>query len=211
MKVSMRQDKRIYRVIFGTIIVIGAALWWTYGSGRDLFDTSNVNQEDEAVAIIGTGYDIEGTDSGEIIYTDYDNGFRLLLPEGWSVGGPDDSGFVWFMDTEAQAQEGEDTELGQGMKIDVFVFRAEYSTLEDWVAEETSWYEQDELLEQKEIVVGGQTATKIKVDVLGYTIATFVWYNDLEYTIAAYVGDSEDKGKYSAEFSKILSGFEFID
>lgn len=207
----MRQDKRIYRVIFGIIIVIGAALWWTYGSGGDLFDTSNVNQEDESAAIVGTGYDIEETDSGETIYTDYDNGFRILLPEGWSVGGLEDSGFVWFLDPEAQEQEGEDTELGQGMKIDVSVSQAEHPTLEDWVTEETSWYEQDELLEQKEIVVDGQTAMKIKVDVMGYTIATFVRYNDLEYTISAYVGDSEDRAKYSAEFSKILSGFEFVD
>jgi len=36
-------------------------------------------------------------------------------------------------------------------------------------------------------------------------------HGDEQFIIAGYVGDSEDKEKYSAVYSKILSTFEFLD
>ncbi|MFA5135414.1 MAG: hypothetical protein WC505_06550 [Patescibacteria group bacterium] len=209
MKVSIRQDKLIFRIIFGVVIVIGAALWWTYGFEDGFLNTSNVPAENTTAAPAGRGYDIGETAQGETVFTSYDDGYSLTLPEGWAIDGPDEFGYVSFIDAVALRQP--DADPIQGMKVEVYAYEAEYGLLGEWVAEETDWYGADELLEQREVVVGSEPAVQVTANSLGYTITAYVRHNDFEYTISASVGELDDKEKYSAEFSKILDGFGFVE
>jgi len=104
------------------------------------------------------------------------------------------------------------SELLQGMKMEIYSYTVEEGvTLQEIVDQNLSGMLIEEVPEQKEIVVDGEPAIKIKMDVLGYSVTTYVLKGDYYYTIAGYIGDQSDKEKYEAKYSSIVSTFEFLD
>jgi len=208
----MKVQMKVFSTIFIAVLIIGGLLW-NYFWPED--DTANSNTAvNSSVITGGEGYELYDTEDGDLRFINNEYGYQLTLPEGWdaffSEDAPDDLSFVWFEDSIAQAQTGE-SELLQGMKIDIFADLAVYSSLDEWYAAETEWLEPNEKLEEIDTTVGGEQAKKIKVDVLGYTLSTFVLHGDKQFIIAGYVGDTENKEEYSAIYSKILSTFEFLE
>ena len=207
----MKVQMKVFSTLFIAVLIIGGLLW-NYFSPDDA-DNSNTLANTRAVSS-SEGYELFDAEDGELRFTNNEYGYQLTFPKGWdaffSEDAPDDLSFVWFEDSVAQEQTGA-SELLQGMKIDIFSDQAIYSSLDEWYMAETEWLTHDEKLEEKDTSVDGEPAKKIKVEVLGYTLSTFVLQGGKQFTIAGYVGDTEDKEKYSAEYSKILSTFEFLD
>ena len=214
----MNSKKRTQNiVIFGLVILAVIAIYEL--ALRDMLmdlpddnDTANIavneSTSSEPYAIT------EGAD-GELVFTNITYKYRITLPDDWVVDpvwSPDATGALErtaFFNSRAMEQE-EELELIQGMKMEVYrQFLEPGTTLEDIAASEVE-FSGESVLENKDTIVDSIPGVKIKTDMLGYTIATHVVIDDNWYIIAGYVGNTEDKEKYSALYSRILSDFEFI-
>ena len=209
----MTTQLKVFSAIFISVLIIGGAIWYAVSPDDDT-DNSNTTVNTQAVTN-SKGYELYDTADGELRFTNNEYHYQLTFPEGWEAFTPEetpaDLNFVWFEDSVAQEQTVV-SELLQGMKIEISVQQLEqYISLEGYFETNTSWLEDDMILEQKEVVIDGVPGIKLKTDVMGYSITTFFVNDPHQYWIAGYVGDSEDIEKYSAEYSKILSTFEFLD
>ena len=146
----------------------------------------------------------------KLIFINYLYSYKISFPDDWTVDEIYQPDYVAFYDSVAKEQEIV-TELLQGMKIDVFVLSAESGmTLEDKVDEEVMDMDES-MIERKDTFVDTQPAIKVKMDVLGYSVATYVLYSDYFYIIAGYIGAESEIEKYTALYSSILSDFTFLE
>lgn len=161
---------------------------------------------------VNTNQNINEQTSGveELVYTSNDNTYQITFPEGWEV---DDSGggtLAAFYDPIAQLQF-EATELYMGMKMEIYVDHTNPGdTVESYINDLVEATGED-LLEQTNVIVDGEPAIKLKMDVLGYSIATYVVKDDHIFIIAGYIGNGDDISKYTAKYSGIVDSMEFLD
>lgn len=215
----MNSKKRTQNIVIFALVIIAVIAIYELAL-RDILmgvpeDTDNTNTAVNASMATDPFVVTEGAD-GELIFTNNTYDYQITLPEDWVVDpfwSSTDTGALErtaFFNDRAMEQP-EATELMQGMKIEVYTQSLEPgTTLEDIAAAEVE-FAGEFVLEQKDTIVDSEPGKKIKTEMLGYIIATYVVVDDLWYNIVGYVGNSEDKEKYSALYSRILSNFEFID
>ena len=195
----MSQKGASKTIILIAVILIGGGVMFYLGIQYQTAENSN---DDNGTAI-------NTLEENSVEYTNEQANFKLKLPEGWSVE-EDGADYTSFMDPISQQQEIV-TELLQGMKMEVWISPISGVTLEEAVNAELDNYADDEVIERKNVSIDGQDAVKVKMYVLGYSITTYIIYNDNFYKVVGYVGNEQEDSKYVALYSKILSDFEFLD
>jgi hypothetical protein len=195
----MSQKGSAKTIILIAVVIIGGGIMFYLGIQYQ--DTENSNSDNSAA--------VNALEENPVEYTNEEANFKLKLPKGWSVE-EDSADYVSFMDPVSQQQEIV-TELLQGMKMEVWISSISGVTLEQAVSAELDNYADDEIIEKKDISVDGQEAVKVKMYVLGYSITSYIIYNDNFYKVVGYVGNEQEDSKYVALYSKILSDFEFLD
>lgn len=191
----MNRNTRLI-IIIAVIIIAGGFMMY---AGVKYQGNQNSNNENSELN--------NSTDSASIVYTNDQYNYQVAFPEGWAK--QDDQGdYVSWMGPVALEQE-EDSELIQGMKIEIWTTDMLGVSLADAVDAELDIYSADEILERKDISVDGQEAVKVKTNMMGYTIATYIIVDDILYKFIGYVGDEQENAKYVAQYSSILNTFEF--
>ena len=146
----------------------------------------------------------------KLIFTNSLYQYKIRLPDDWSIDDIDIPSYVAFYDPEAAEQEIV-SELLQGMKMEVYVLDMPAGmTLEEKVNADITDFE-EAVIDSKDVLVDNQPAIKVKMDVLGYSVTTYVEKDGNLYEIAAYIGSDSEINKYTALYSSILSDFEFLD
>jgi len=182
-------------ILITVIIIIGGYLFYANSNNQGSNDNTNGASTNTTVSA-GTTYAIE------------EYNYQITFPDDWEL--VDNQGdYVSWMGPVAQEQE-EITELLQGMKMEIWTTDMVGVSLADAVAAELEIYTDEEILDQTEMTVDGEEAIKVKTNVLGYTIATYILKDDILYKVIGYVGDYEENAKYVAQYSSILNTFEFI-
>jgi len=195
----MSQKGSAKTIILIAVVIIGGGIMFYLGIQYQ--DTENSNSDNSAA--------VNALEENPVEYTNEEANFKLKLPKGWSVE-EDSADYVSFMDPISQQQEIV-TELLQGMKMEVWISSISGVTLEEAVSAELDNYADDEIIEKKDISIDGQEAVKVKKYVLGYSITSYIIYNNNFYKVVGYVGNEQEDSKYVALYSKILSDFEFLD
>ncbi|MDP2685519.1 MAG: hypothetical protein Q8P20_10915 [bacterium] len=155
-----------------------------------------------------TNTDLVESDAG-VVYLNDDYNYQVTFPEGWAK--QDDQGeYVSWLGPVAREQE-EVTELLQGMKLEIWTTDMVGVTLQDAVDAELDVYSEDEILNRSNITVDDIDAIKVKTNLLGYTIATYILKDDILYKFIGYVGDETENAKYVAQYSSLLSEFKFSE
>jgi len=186
-------------IIIFAVIIIGGGFAFYLGI-KYQGENTNQNTNTEATTYV---------DSTDVVYTNDQYNYRVTFPEGWAK--QDDQGeYVSWLGPVAQEQEVV-SELLQGMKIEIWTTDMVGVTLQDAVDAELEVYSEDEILNRSNITVDGKDAIKVKTNLLGYTIATYILDNDVLYKFIGYVGDEQENAKYVAQYSSLLSNFEFIE
>ena len=185
-------------IIIIAVIVIGGGFAFYVGI-RYQGETVNENSNTEATTAV---------DSTNVVYSNDQYDYQVTFPEGWTK--QDDQGeYVSWMGPVAQGQEVV-TELLQGMKIEIWTTDMIGVSLQDAVDAELDIYSSEDILERTDMTVDGQSAVKVKTFILGYTISTYILYNDTLYKFIGYVGDYSENAKYVAQYSSLLADFKFI-
>jgi len=191
--------RNVRLIIIFAVIIIGGGFAFYLGI-KYQGENTNQNTNTEATTYV---------DSTDVVYTNDQYNYRVTFPEGWAK--QDDQGeYVSWLGPVAQEQEVV-SELLQGMKIEIWTTDMVGVTLQDAVDAELEVYSEDEILNRSNITVDGKDAIKVKTNLLGYTIATYILDNDVLYKFIGYVGDEQENAKYVAQYSSLLSNFEFIE
>jgi len=189
-------------IILIAVIVIGGGFMFYMGMNYQTND--NTNNSNTAVSPSDDDADTNSMN----LYVNPDYGYRLELPEDWTIE-EDSAEYVAFFDPVAQQQEIV-SELMMGMKMEVYITELDGMTFEEQIENNLAAYSSEELLERKDVVVDGKDAVKIKTYTLGYTVMTYVDNDDVVIGIAGNVGNEQEDSKYVALYSQILSSFEFL-
>ncbi|MFC1687018.1 PsbP-related protein [Patescibacteria group bacterium] len=183
-------------IIIIVIIIVGGLIYFV--SLQNQSETVNTNQNVNEQSSEDKGF----------VYTNEEFSYQITFLEGWEMDDTSASSLAAFYDPVALLQT-EATELYMGMKMEIYSQTVKDDvTLESYINNEIY---SDEPFEQTDVIVDGEPAIKVKVDTLGYAIATYVIKDGHIFIIAGYIGNGDDVSKYTAKYSSIIDSMTFLD
>ncbi len=215
----MSSKKRTQNIVIFALVILAVIAIYELALRdilADVNDDTNATSTNTADVVESEPYMETKNADGELVFINNTYNYQITLPDDWVVDPHWSAGDAGALERTAffnarAMEDPEAFEIMQGMKMEVYRQSLEPgTTLEDIAASEVEFSE-EYVLENKDTLVDFVPGKKIKTGMLGYVIATHVIIDDNWYIIAGYVGNTEDKEKYSALYSRILSDFEFIN
>jgi len=199
-----KQIKLLYLIITGLVIIIIVLVY--------LYFFNQPTREGKIYLVYDDKkeYKLSYGPNNDVTFTNYAYNYKITIPDDWSVDDVTSLDTIAFFDELAQQQEIV-TELLQGMKLEIISDSyAQDNTLEQAI-DATIESMDDSVLSRDDTYVDNRAAIKIKTDIMGYSVTTYVRNKGVLYYISGYIGELEDKEKYEAKYSSILSTFRFIE
>ncbi len=184
-------------IILAVVVIIGGYIFYTTINSQS--NNSNSNEAN----VINTSND----DQYDNLYASVLYNYQVEFPVGWEMQDSLDD-YVSWIGPVAQEQI-DDSEVKQAMKIEIWVTDMTGVSLQDAVDADMAIYSPDEILDRTDMTVDGQDAIQVKINVLGYTINTYILKDEVLYKFVGYVGDYSENTNYVVEYSSILNTLEF--
>lgn len=202
-------------ILLIVIVVVGGLMFYiafTYqgNQGNDAENINSNNNSNTATQASESFSMSDTSDGANFVYTNWDNDYKITFPQGWELSDDSDGVRAAFFDSVALEQV-EVTELLMGMKMEIYAEAIQEDITLESTYQELTEITEEGILEKTDVFVNSLPAFKVKMDVLGFSIATYVIKGNRMYTIAGYVGSSDDVAKYTAQYSSILDSMIFLD
>lgn len=188
--------KTLYSI--GILLIAGLVTYsiYSFAIAKDSSDTEK-------------DYSIEQNESDFDFTNDlYD--YKISFSKGWVVYENSNAENAMFYDSLAMQQD-VDSELIQGMKIEILTSEVDDEiSLDQIVEDKIKDIADDSLISNNVVSINNLSAREIQIDALGFSITTFIKEGSHLYAIVGYIGDNNERENYIEVYREILKTFELI-